>query len=772
MGSIKRVFHCSHWGAYTILVQDGKVVGIQPFSEDPAPSGIIHSVMGWADPSKRILKPLVREGWLKHREKSDGTQRGRDRYVEVTWDQALDLVAQEIDRVRNLHGNSSIFAGSYGWTSCGRFHHAPSQLKRMLNLVGGYTGHVDTYSIAAGPSILRAVLGSDQICRGGQTTLDVISEHTQLLVVFGAMTPRTAQCEAGGIGRHMVDERLRRLKERGARIIHVSPARDDIPAWANAEWWPIRPNTDTALMLALAQELVCQNKHDQAFLDRYCSGAAIFLDYLAGKNDGTVKNALWAEKITGIPAVQIRKLALDLVATRSMISASWSLQRADHGEQPYWAALGLASVVGQIGLPGGGVGYGYASLGGVGEPVPLTKAPAIPQGTKPISNFIPVARISDLLLNPGMPFDFEGKVHTYPDTRLVYWAGGNPFHHHQEINRLRRAWARPETIVVQDPVWTATAARGDIILPATTSIERNDFAASERSDFIVSMQKAIEPIGSSRTDYDIFRSLSERLGVEREFSEGRNEMDWLRFLYEATRTDCLERLGLELPDFDTVWEIGWTKVPSRSNFTIYSDFRADPVKAPLPTESGRILLVNETIAKLGFDDCRGHPSWIEPAEWLNDEALSSGDLFHLISRQPPGKLHSQLDDERESVVTKDNGRERVALHPNDGARLGISDGDIIRLWNARGQVLASASFNDAICERVVILPTGSRYTPADGSDNALDLTGNPNVLTLDKGTSRFGQGCAAHTCLVHVELVGKELGETTCVMGREPEAVI
>src|SRR6185437_644644 len=125
-----------HWGAYTILVQDGKVVGIQPFSEDPAPSSIIHSVAGWADPNKRILRPLVRKGWLAHREKSDGTQRGRDRYVEVTWDHALDLVTQEIDRVRSLHGNPSIFAGSYGWTSCGRFHHAPSQLKRMLNLVG------------------------------------------------------------------------------------------------------------------------------------------------------------------------------------------------------------------------------------------------------------------------------------------------------------------------------------------------------------------------------------------------------------------------------------------------------------------------------------------------------------------------------------------------------------------------------------------------------------------------------------------------------------
>ncbi|HUH77375.1 MAG TPA: molybdopterin-dependent oxidoreductase, partial [Devosia sp.] len=176
MGDIRRVSHCSHWGAYTILVDGNTIVGVEPFAHDPAPSPIIQSVKEWADPTRRIVQPMVRSGWLEKREKSDRSGRGREKFVPVSWDEALTLVAGEIDRVSTNFGNASIFAGSYGWTSCGRFHHAPSLLKRMLNLVGGYTGHVDTYSIAAGPVILRHTLGSAAASGGQSNTLDTIAE--------------------------------------------------------------------------------------------------------------------------------------------------------------------------------------------------------------------------------------------------------------------------------------------------------------------------------------------------------------------------------------------------------------------------------------------------------------------------------------------------------------------------------------------------------------------------------------------------------------------
>ncbi|MCO5131218.1 MAG: molybdopterin-dependent oxidoreductase [Xanthobacteraceae bacterium] len=749
MGQVRRVPHCSHWGAYTILVEDGAIVGIEPFARDPAPSPIIQSVRNWIDPSRRVARPMVRAGWLRSGIRSDRAARGRDRFVAVDWDTALGLVADEIRRVSATNGNAAIFAGSYGWTSCGRFHHASSLLKRTLNLVGGYTGHVDTYSIAAGPVILRHTLGSDDACGGRANTLDDVAEHADTLVVFGAMSPRTAQNEAGGIGRHALETYLRRMVARGVRVVLVSPLKDDLPDWVAAEWWPIRPNTDTALMIALAGETVKAGRQDRDFLARCCSGVDRFTDYLAGRTDGVVKDAAWAAAITGLNADAIRDLALRLATTRSMLSVSWSLQRAHHGEQPFWAALGLAAVNGQIGLPGGGVGYGYGSLGGVGAPFAVAKSPAISQFDKAIDSFIPVARITDLLLKPGARFDYQGKTHTYPDIRMVYWAGGNPFHHQQDINRLAEGWTRPETIVVQEPMWTATAQRADIVLPASTSIERNDLAGNRRSDVIVAMHKAIEPLAEARSDFDIFNGLAERLGVGRAFNEGRGEMEWIRYIYDLSRADAASRFNHDMPDFETFWRQGYAEVPTRPNNVYLAEFRDDPDACPLATESGRIVLGSEMLARLNYDDCRSHPAWLPPAEWLGAPAAVRERMMHLISHQPAGRLHSQLEAAPESQRHKRNGREQARMHPTDAHRLGISDGQTVRLWNERGECLATATLTEAVRESVVVLPTGAWLTPA--SNSALDLAGNPNVLTLDVPTSQFGQGCSAHTCLVHVE---------------------
>ncbi|MBH1973798.1 MAG: molybdopterin-dependent oxidoreductase, partial [Rhodobacteraceae bacterium] len=639
------------------------------------------------------------------------------------------------------------FAGSYGWTSCGRFHHAPSLLKRMMNLSGGFTGHVDTYSIAAGPVILRHTLGDEKACGGQSNTLDTIATHTDTLVVFGALSPRTAQNEAGGIGVHSLETYLRQIAARGTKVILVSPLRDDLPDWLDAEWWPIRPNTDTALMLGLAGEIVKAGRQDDDFLARCTSGSDRFLTYLRGQTDGAVKDAAWAAAITGLDRDRIAALAQRLVDTRSMLTVSWSLQRAHHGEQPFWAALGLAAISGQIGFPGGGVGYGYASLGGVGAPINLSKSPYISQLPKAIDSFIPVARISDMLLNPGGTYTYEGETRRYPDTRLVYWAGGNPFHHHQDLNRLSEAWTKPETIIVQDPMFTATAQRADIILPASTSIERNDIAGNKRSDLILAMHKAIEPLGQSRSDFDIFNTIATKLGVGQAFNEGRTEMGWLRHMYEISRNDAQTRLGFAMPTFDDFWQAGIAACPTIAEHTYLADFREHPQDHALATESGKIVLGSEMLAKLNYADCQAHPAWIEPAEWLG-KARDASEM-HLISHQPEGRLHSQLEAGTSSLAMKRNGREQARIHPQDAAALGLHDGATIRLWNDRGACLATAHVTDGVCRGVLVLPTGAWFTPTGNS--GLDISGNPNVLTLDIGTSQFGQGCSAHTCLVRVE---------------------
>ena len=157
-----------------------------------------------------------------------------------------------------------------------------------------------------------------------------------------------------------------------------------------------------------------------------------------------------------------------------MISVSWSLTRQDHGEQPFWMAIMLASMIGQIGLPGGGFGFGYSATNYIGGQFTVLPGAAFPQAENKIDDFIPVARITDLLLNPGKKFDFDGKIYEYPDTRLIYWAGGNPFHHHQDLNKLIKAWKKPDTIICNEWCWNTLAKRSDIVLPCTTPLERKD----------------------------------------------------------------------------------------------------------------------------------------------------------------------------------------------------------------------------------------------------------------------------------------------------------
>ena len=744
---ITRIPHCAHWGAFTALVENGRIVGVEPWPGDPAPSHMLAAIPDLMDPRVRIDRPYVRQGFLEHGANSDRAARGSDKLVPVSWDQALDLVAAEIDRVRNTHGNDSIFAGSYGWTSAGRLHHAQSVVKRFFNCIGGYTGHVDTYSVGAGQVILRHVLGGDGY--GHPNSVELIAEHTELLLVCGALSPRTEQVESGGVGRHTLGGHLARLGARGARIVLVSPRRDDMPAGADAEWWPIRPNTDAALLIGLAGEIVAAGREDKDFLARCTSGSERFLAYLRGQTDGTPKTAEWAAAITGLEAEKIRALALEMVAKRSFVTVSYALQRAVHGEQPWWAAAALAAVAGQWGFAGGGANFGLGSVGSAHVSVPLAPVGGLSHGKKPNTSFIPVARIADMLLNPGAPFTYQGKTHAYPDIRLVYWAGGNPFHHHQDLGRFSKAWTVPETIVVQEIAWTATAKRADIVLPATTTLERNDISGGRRADMLFAMCQVVAPFADARSDFEIMRSLAQRVGVEQTFTEGRDEMGWLRHIYEDTRAGNVKR-GATMPDFDTFWREGHADVPQLTPEPALRRLRADPDANRLDTESGKLVLYSETLAACAYPDCPPHPAWMEPPEWLGSP-LKAKFPFHLLSAQPNGRLHSQLDYGRVAQAEKQAGREALLINPADARRLKLKDGDTALLSNARGRCLAGVRISDDIRPGVAVLPTGAWYQPVWSAEGPLDIAGNPNVLTLDVPASAFSGGCAAHTCLVAIE---------------------
>ena len=743
--------HSSHWGAFDAVVENGRMVGVEPFHKDSHPSAISGGITDSLYGETRVATPMVRRSWLEKGPGAATELRGAEPFVSVSWDEALDLVSEELRRVREAHGNESIFGGSYGWSSAGRFHHAKTHLHRFLGQLGGFTNQKYSYSNAAGHAILPYIFGDHTLGRGPFTSWDSIAEHADLFVSFGGLGLKNTQVEPGGMGEHGTHRWLDRLRDSKVKFVSITPLKDDTAVSLDAQWLAPRPNTDVALMMGIAHTLVREGLHDRAYLARYCVGYDVFEAYLLGNADGIAKTAQWASAICGLEVEVIESLARRMAAGRTMIGTAYSLQRAEHGEQTFWMSATLAAMLGQIGLPGGGVGFGYGSMNGYGNPVKRFAVPAMSSGSNPANSIIPVARIADMLLHPGEAYQFNGEDKTYPDIHLVYWCGGNPFHHHQDLNRLLRAWRKPKTIIVQEIWWTATARHADIVLPATTTLERNDIGASSRDRFIMAMQKAIEPVGEARNDFDIFHDLARRLGFAEGFTEGRDESEWLRHLYDVSRQQAA-RMQVELPDFDTFWKQGYVEVdvPEKA-YVLFEDFYADPDAHPLKTASGRIEIESATIAGYGYEDCPGHPTWMEPREWLGG-ALAEQFPLHLVSGQPEHKLHGQLDQGAVSRAAKVRDREIITLNEADAAARGIAAGDIVRAFNDRGQLLAAAAVSSNVRPGVASLPTGAWFNPAKaGEIGALEKHGNPNVLTADRGTSRLAQGPTAHSTLVQVE---------------------
>jgi len=742
-----RYSQLSHWGAFTAVVEHRRFVRAESAPFNPWPSPMLRSMPAMVYSPLRINRPAVRKGWLDKRNRSRSGD--ANVFVEVAWDTALELVATELTRVRAERGAAGMFGGSYGWSSAGRVHHARTHVRRFLFAGGGCVDQIGNYSWGAAQTLLPHVIGTYEPVTGKVTTWPSIIAHCQVFVAFGGLPLRNAQITSGGGGEHTLPTYLRAAKAAGVKFINISPNRADMPEWLDAQWIPIRPNTDTALMLAMAHELITRDLHDVGFLARHCAGFEQLKAYILGVGvegcaGDVARTPEWAAPICGVEAATIRELAQQLHGTRSMLSFAWALQRAHRGEQPFWMGIALAAMLGTIGLPGGGFSFGHASSNAIGVPRPPIPGPEMSAGRNPASaHDIPVAHLSEMLLRPGAEYEFNGATRQYSDIGLVYWAGGNPYHHHQDVNQLMRAWEKPETVIVHDSHWTATARRADIVLPATTTLERSDIGGGSRDRFIIAMQQAIEPVGLARNDYAIFGDLAARLGYAEAFCEKRNAAAWVQLLY-ARQREAAAAAGITLPDHE-VWQAqGYAELPKpERDFILFEAFRADPESAPLSTPSGRIELFSERIAAMQYDDCPGHPAWLMPDECL--ASPPSAWPLHLISTQPAEKLHSQGDFAHSA--SRVAGHTPLYLNPVDAAARGIRSGDTVRIFNQRGATLGGALIEPGLMAGVAAMPTGSwlRFAP-DGTE----LSGNPNMVSLIRATSRLTQGCAALTARIEV----------------------
>lgn len=779
----------SHFGAFKIRRKNGVIAEVKPFELDKYPTDMIKGIKGLVYNPSRIRYPMVRLDFYRNGHKSNSAERGDFRFVRVTWDEALQLFKESLDEIQTKYGPSGLHAGQTGWRATGQLHSSTSHMQRAVNMHGNFVKKVGDYSTGAGQTILPYVLGSTEVYAQG-TSWPLILKNTKTLILWSNDPVKNLQV-GWNAETHESFGYLAELKEKVAkgeiRVISIDPVETKTQAYLGCERLYINPQTDVAMMLAIAYELYQQKLYDAEFVKGYSLGFEDFLPYLLGKTDNTPKTPEWAEAICGVSAATIRDLARVMVKDRTQIMMGWCIQRQQHGEQPYWMAAVLATMIGQIGLPGGGISYGhhYSSIG-----VPATSAAApgafprnLDEGKKPLfdsndfkgaSSTIPVARWVDAILEPGKTIDANGSRVTYPDIKMMVFSGNNPWNHHQDRNRMKQAFQKLEAVVTIDVNWTATARFSDIVLPACTTLERNDIDVygSYANRGILAMHKMVEPLFDSLSDFEIFTRFAAILGREQEYTRGMNEMQWIEHLYNECRE--ANKAKYPMPDFATFWKEGYVHFGEGEEWTRHSDFRADPEINPLGTPSGLIEIFSRKIAAFNYDDCPGHPMWMEKKERSHGGPGSDKHPLWLQSCHPDQRLHSQMCESEEYRATYTvKGREPVYISPEDAKARGVKDGDIVRVFNDRGQLLAGAVISKRFPKGVIRIHEGAWYGPVgkDGSKEggseigALCSYGDPNTLTMDIGTSKLAQACAAYTCLVDFEKFEGKLPEVSSFTG-------
>ncbi|MGO2133706.1 MAG: trimethylamine-N-oxide reductase TorA [Halomonas sp.] len=785
----------SHWGAFEALVKGGRVAEVRPFGRDNYPTDMLNGIQGLIYNPSRIRYPMVRLDWLKNRENSDTTERGDNRFVRLSWDAALDLFYEELERMQQDYGPWALYAGNSGWRQTGQVHSCSNHMQRAVAMHGNFIKKVGDYSTGAAQGILPYVLGSTEVYSQG-TSWPLILDNSKTIVLWANDPYKNLQvgwnCET-----HESYEYLKQLKAKIAdgsiRVISVDPVRTKTQNYLDCEQRYINPMTDVAFMMALAHTLYTEELYDQEFIKNYVLGLEPFMDYVLGEDDdeGIERTPEWAEPICGVPADDIREFARLLASDRTQLIFGWAIQRQQHGEQPYWMGAVLAAMLGQIGLPGGGISYAH-HYSGIGVPATSASAPgAFPRnvdaGKKPkydntdfngASDTIPVARWIDGILEPGSKIQYNGGEVTFPDIKMCVFSGCNPWHHHQDRNRMKKAFHRLQTIVTIDYSWNATCRFSDLVLPACTQFERNDIDiyGSYANRGLVAMHKLVDPLFHSRTDFDIFTDLCRRFDRAKEYTQGLNEMQWVKKLYdeckEANNVTVPSPSGdvarYPMPDFEQFWQDGYVDFGEGDLFVRHQSFREAPEIKALGTPSGFIEITSRKIAGYDYADCKGHPTWMEKTERSHGGPGSDKHPLWLQSVHPDQRLHSQMceaDEYRATYAVQ--GREPIYISPQDAEARGIADGDLVRAYNDRGQLLAGARISENFPPGVVRIHEGAWYGPTDASIGALDTYGDPNTLTLDVGTSRLAQATSANTCIVEIEKFTGEAPAVTSFGGPE-----
>ncbi|MCH4601310.1 molybdopterin guanine dinucleotide-containing S/N-oxide reductase [Helicobacter pylori] len=748
---VESIPHATHFGPFIAKVQNGVIKDIVPQKSDYNPTMMLKAMVDRVYSDSRVKYPCVRKSFLENK-KNHKELRGREELVRVSWDVALDLAAKKLKEIPK----ENIYNASYGgWGHAGSLHRCHHLAWRFFNTtLGGAIGTDGEYGNGAAARINPMIVGDMEVY-SQQTTHEEMIKNCKVYVMWGADLFKCNRIDYF-VPNHVNDSYYPKYKRAGIQFISIDPIYTETAQAFNAEWIPIRPNTDVALMLGMMHYLYTSNQYDKAFIAKYTDGFDKFLPYLLGESDNAPKTLEWASQITGVNAEKIKELADLFVSKRTFLAGNWAMQRAQYGEQPDWALIVLASMIGQVGLSGGGFGFSMHYGGNAQASSGARIVPMIPQGHNSVKSVIPASRISEAVLNPDKEIDFMGKKLKLPKIKMIYNCGADLLGHEADTNELIRALRTLDCVIVHEPWWTPTAKFADIVFASTSTMERDDitFGGSYSKNVVYAMRKVVEPVYESKDDYEIFRQLALRIGgneTEQKFTESKSYMEWIKSLYEKSD-------GPTLKSFDQFWRDGFVEfeIPENARkFVRHAKFRQDPINNKLDTESGKIQIFSQKCADFKLADFKGHPTWFEPAEWLGSK-MAETYPFHLISPHPKYRVNSQLDNTWVRNVYKIQGREPVMINELDANKLGIRHGEIVEVFNARGRLLAGAFVTKNIRQGVLSIQKGAWYDPEDVRvRNPRCNGGHVNTLTSLRPTSSMTQAISTNTALVNIRRLRK-----------------
>ncbi len=681
---------------------------------------------------ERLLYPMIRVG-----------ARGEGKFKRASWDEVLSQIAEKMVAIRDTYGPQALLDQSYAGASYGVLHKS-DQIEGLLGrFLGTFGCRTSSWSV---PSYQATTFSS-------RTTFGTIEDgneddafaHTKLMIMWGWNPAYTFH---GGNTFYF----MRLAKQRGCKFVCIDPQYTDSAACYDAWWIPIKPNTDAAMMAGMAHYIFATNLQDQAFIDRFvqgmdqgtmpgwAQGRESFKDYILGTYDGQPKTPEWAADICGVPAADIVKLAHMYATTKpAALKASWAPGRNAYGEQYNRMAAALQAMTGNIGM-----------LGGCAEGVGKAWHPeAVAYPYDQYSNIwyasIKSDRWAHCVLNyPDLRREevglwprndqFDGVV---PNIRGIFWQGSDWFNQLTNVNKEIQAIKKLDLVVCMDSTITPSGIWADYLLPVATHFERHDVALPwYKGHYYIHRPVVIQPLGESKSDFQIFTELAYRLGfgesynpkASRAYFDDPTEVDeaYLREWWEGR---VMAHQHVELP---------WDEFKRRGIYKFvlpepHVAFKAQVEQGmPFQTPSGKIEIFSTTLGQItdwtrtqyGYE-IPAIPKWIEPWESLNSP-LTARYPFHLVSPHPRWRTHSIFNN---IPWLRETYQQEVTLNAADAKQLGVRTGDVVEVYNDRGTVVVPVFVTERCMPGVAVLHEGAWM---DLDEQGVDRAGNPDFLTLDE----------------------------------------